>query len=65
MADDLSQTIKQTAEGPAAVNIDGNSATAQDPLKQIAADKYLASKAAVARKHRGLRLSRVVNPGTV
>jgi hypothetical protein len=65
MADDLSQTIKQTAEGPAAVNIDGNSVTAQDPLKQIAVDKHLASKSAVARKHRGLRFSRTVNPGTV
>lgn len=65
MADDLSQTIKQTAEGPAAVNVDGNSATAQDPVKQIAVAKFLASQEAVNQKHRGLRISRVVNPGTV
>ena len=60
---DLSETIRQTAAGPASVSIDGNSATAQDPLKQIAADKYLASKSAVRQRHRGLRFTKMAAPG--
>lgn len=65
MADEkeLSDVIQQTAAGPAAVTIDGNSATAQDLLKQIEADKYLASRAAVRQVHRGLRFTKMAAPG--
>lgn len=60
---DLSQAIQQTAAGPASVTIDGNTATAQDVLKQIAADRYLASKAAVKLRHRGLRFNKCSGTG--
>lgn len=60
---DLSDTIKQTAQGPSAVNIDGNSATAQDISKQIEAARYLSANQAVAKRHRGLRFSKLAAPG--
>ena len=37
----------------------------QHPIAdQIAADRYLASKQAMSRRNRGLRISRIVPPGT-
>ena len=62
---DLSETIKQTAQGPSAVNIDGNSATAQDISKQIEADRHLAANQGVARRHRGVRSTKLAAPGSV
>jgi hypothetical protein len=62
---DLSETIKQTAQGPSAVNIDGNSATAQDISKQIEADRHLAANQAVAKRHRGLRFTKLGASGSV
>ena len=63
--DDLTDTIRRTAAGPAAVNIDGNSVTAQDTLKQMAVDKHLASKAAVGKRGFGLRMAKMIPPGAV
>ena len=62
---DLSDTIKQTAQGPSAVNIDGNSATAQDISKQIEADRHLAANQAVSKRHRGLRFTKLGASGSV
>ena len=62
---DLSETIQQTAASPASVNIDGNSATAQDISKQIEAVRYLAANQAVARRHRGLRFTKLGASGSV
>ena len=61
---ELDSTISSTAQGPATVSIDGSTVTQQRIADQIAADKYLASKAAVRHAHRGLRFQKVVNPGT-
>jgi len=64
MADnDLTNSIKTTAEGPSSVSIDGNTITQQKVADQIAADRYLSSKTAVRHGHRGLRFSKAVAPG--
>ena len=62
---DLSETIKQTAQGPSLVEIDGNRAVAQDPIKQIEADRHLAANQGVAKRHRGLRFTKLAAPGSV
>jgi hypothetical protein len=62
---DVSNAIKQAAQAPASVNIDGNSATAQDLAKQIEADRYLAANQGVAKRHRGLRFTKLAAPGSV
>jgi hypothetical protein len=66
MADgDLENTIRQAAQAPASVNIDGNSATAQDIGKLIEADLYVTANRAVARRHRGVRTTKLAAPGSV
>ncbi len=63
MPDDLDQTIRDNAAGPAKASGDSGSVE-QHPLRdQIEADRYLASKQAAKSKSRGLRLSRLVPPG--
>jgi len=64
MAEDLDQTIKDNAAGPAKASVDGQSVEQQSLRDQIEADRYLASKEAVRRKDRGLRLTRLIPPGT-
>lgn len=63
MADDLDQTIRDNANGPAKVEGDAGSVQ-QHPLPdQIEADQYLAAKEAAKRKDRGLRFNKLVPPG--
>jgi hypothetical protein len=63
MADDLDDTIRENAQGPAKATGDSGSVE-QHPLEdQIAADKHLAAKQAVKKKHRGLRFSKLAPPG--
>ena len=65
MADDLKDTIKQNAEGPAEAHGDAGGMK-QHPLPdQIAADKYLANKNALSSGSMGLRRRKIVPPGTV
>ena len=62
---DLKDVIKQNAEGPHSASGDSGSMQ-QHPLPdQIAADKYLASKNAMARKGLGLTRVKIIPPGTV
>lgn len=64
MADDLSQTIAENAQGPAKASGDSGSME-QHPLPdQIAADKYLESKKATRRQGLGIGLKKLVPPGT-
>jgi len=65
MADDLDNTIRQNAEGPAKASADGVSAEQHKLPDQIAADKHLASKAAVAGKGLGIKLAKLSPGGTV
>lgn len=63
MPDDLDDTIKQNAEGPAKVTGDAGSVEQHSLKDQIEADRYLASKDAAKKKNRGLRFSKLVPPG--
>jgi hypothetical protein len=64
MADELDDTIRQNAQGPAKATGDAGSIE-QHPLPdQIDADRYLASKDAAESKKRGLRFNKLVPPGT-
>lgn len=64
MADDLETTIRENAEGPAKSSGDSGSME-QHPLPdQVAADRYLESKKAARAKGLGIRLKKLVPPGT-
>jgi hypothetical protein len=63
MADELDDTIRQNAQGPAKAAGDAGSVE-QHPLPdQIEADRYLGSKEAAKDKNRGLRFNKLVPPG--
>jgi hypothetical protein len=65
MADDLEETIRDNAAGPASVSGDAGSVT-QHPLRdQIEADKYLEARKAAKSAGRGLLFSKLVPPGAV
>jgi len=65
MTDDLADTIKQNAQGPESAEADGVKVR-QHPLPdQIAADKYLAGKAATANPAKAFTRVKIVPPGTV
>ncbi len=59
----LTDAIRENASGPASASGDSVSVSQHSLKDQIEADRYLASRAAVSRRHRGLRFSRVVPPG--
>jgi len=63
MADDLKDTIRENAEGPAKAAGDAGSMEQHKLPDQIAADKYLASKEAAKSKRRGLVFNKFVPPG--
>jgi len=63
MADNLDDTIRENAEGPAKAAGDAGSMEQHKLTDQIAADKYLASKEAAKSKKRGLRFNKFVPPG--
>ena len=64
MADDLEQTIRDNAQGPAKATGDSGSME-QHPLPdQIATDRYLESKKATRRRGLGISLKKLVPPGT-
>ena len=65
MADELTEAIKTNAEGPWQASADGVSAQQHSLADQIAADKYLAGKAAVAKSPaKGFTRVKIVPPGT-
>lgn len=65
MAADLEDTIRQNAEGPAKASGDAGSVEQHSLADQIAADRFLASKKATRKKGLGVKVSRIVPPGTV
>lgn len=64
MADDLDQTIRDNADGPAKASGDSGSMEQHKLSDQIAADRYLASKQAAKSKRLGLRITKIVPPGS-
>lgn len=64
MADELTQTIMDSAKAPAKASGDSGSME-QHPLPdQIAADRYIESKKAARNKGLGIALKKLVPPGT-
>ncbi len=64
MADDLEDTIRQNAQGPAKASGDAGSIEQHSLADQIAADRYLSAKDAAKSKSRGLRFNKLVPPGS-
>lgn len=63
MADELDDTIRKNAEGPAKVAGDAGSVEQHKLSELIEADKFLASKEAAKSKRRGLAFNKFVPPG--
>lgn len=63
MADDLKDTIRENAQGPARAAGDAGNVEQHKLTDQIEADKYLASREAAKSKTRGLRFNKLVPPG--
>ncbi len=63
MTENLEDTIRQNAQGPAKVAGDAGSVEQHPLSEQIEADKYLSAKEAVQKKQRGLRFNKLVPPG--
>jgi len=61
--EELDDTIRQNAQGPAKAAGDAGSVEQHKLPDQIAADRYLASKEAAKSKRRGLVLNKLVPPG--
>ena len=64
MSDEISDAIEATAKGPKRVRTDAGEVESHDITQQIAADKYLSAKAAMLTKSRGLRINKLLPPGT-
>jgi hypothetical protein len=65
MTDDLTETIEDNAAGPKQATADGVTVQQHSLPDQIAADKYLANKAASANPARAFTRVKIVPPGAV
>ena len=63
MADNLDNTIRENAEGPAEARTDAGSVKQHSLRDQIEADRYLQSKKAAKKKGLGIALKKLVPPG--
>lgn len=63
MAENLDETIRENAKGPAKASGDAGSVEQHALKDQIEADRYLASKDAAKSKRRGLIFNKIVPPG--
>lgn len=64
MPDEIANAIREAAQQPAEVSVDGQTVKQQPLRDQIEADRYLASKEA-AKRGLGVRMTKVVPPGAV
>ena len=62
MPENLDNTIRENAEGPAEASVDGQTVRQHSLRDQINVDRYLASKRA-ARTGLGVRMTKVIPPG--
>lgn len=65
MTDNLEQAIRDNASGPKSASGDAGSVEQHSLADQIAADKHLASKQAMATKGMGIKLLKISPGGTV
>ena len=61
---DLEETIRQNAAGPKRAKGDSGEVEQHDLKDQIEADRYLNSKKALRARRLGLRITKVVPPGS-
>ena len=61
---DLEDTIKENATGPKRAKGDSTEMEQHSLPDQIAADRYLASKNAAKKKGLGIKVTKLVPPGT-
>jgi len=64
MVEDLEIAIFENAQGPAKASGDSGSMEQHSLPDQVAADRYLESKKAARSKGLGIRLKKLVPPGT-
>jgi hypothetical protein len=62
-APSISDAIRESAAGLKKVSNDAGSVEQHPITELIVADRYLASKQAMSRRNRGIRISRIVPPG--
>jgi hypothetical protein len=60
---DITDAIRENASGPSKASGDQGSFEQHSIPDQIAADRYLASKRAANKPHRGMRFTRIIPPG--
>jgi len=63
MSDDLENTIRENAQGPAEAHGDSGGMKQHNLRDQIEADRYLSAKEAARSRTLGLRITRIVPPG--
>ena len=63
MAEDLENTIRENAQGPAEARGDSGAMKQHSLSEQIEADRYLSAKEAARSKRRGLVFNKLVPPG--
>ena len=64
MADELDSTIRENASGPKRARGDAGEMEQHSLKDQIAADKYLAGKDAAKGPKAGIRMLKIIPPGT-
>jgi hypothetical protein len=64
MADDLEQSIRENAQQPAKTSVDSVNVEQHSLADQIEADRYLKSREAMRSKRLGLRLTKIIPPGS-
>lgn len=64
VSDDLGEPIRKNAKSPAKVTGDQGSVEQHSLKDQIEADRYLASKKTARAKGLGVRIGKLVPPGT-
>jgi hypothetical protein len=64
MSDELDETIRENAQGPAEARGDSGSVKQHALGDQVAADRYLQSKKASRKKGLGIATKKLVPPGT-
>ena len=62
---ELQTEIEESAQGPQSVSGDAGSMSRHNLKDMIAVDQYLATRAAAAAGVTGLRMARLVPPGSV
>ena len=65
MADDLANTIRESAEGPKSASGDSGSMQQHSLPDIVLADKHLGAKKAMTKRNFGLTRVQIIPPGTV